>query len=68
MSPTIRIVGGGEPTEQELAALTIALDEVIDQSMRENTASEGLSGWVRAALREGVGGPLATAPPRPERF
>ena len=68
MSPTIRIVGGGEPTDEELAALTIALDELIKQSAREGSSSDELTGWVHAGLREGVGGPLVTAPPRPERF
>ncbi|MDX1511438.1 MAG: acyl-CoA carboxylase subunit epsilon [Nitriliruptorales bacterium] len=67
MSPTIRIVGGGEPTAEELAALTIALDALIDQSA-EDAGGDAQSGWVLAALREGVGGPLVTAPPHPERF
>lgn len=50
-----RIVGGGEPSPEQLAALTIAL--LADGVADPGKAPRGeLSGWASAAMAEAVGG------------
>ncbi|MBW3663084.1 MAG: hypothetical protein KY469_08295 [Actinobacteria bacterium] len=47
----IEVVGGGEPTAEQVAALAIALTPVGVPELPRSHAS----GWQRAALHEGVG-------------
>jgi hypothetical protein len=54
--PRYRIAAGGMPTIEEAAALAIALTPVTVAPTAESGAATG-SGWLRAALHEGVGGP-----------
>ena len=57
-TPRYVVVGGGSPTAEQLAALTVALTPVAVRAV-EHTAEP--SGWPRAALLEGVGhGPFAS--------
>lgn len=51
--PRYRIVGGGEPTPEQLAALAIALTPVARPD--DAVAADATSRWALAALREGVG-------------
>ncbi|HEX9889195.1 MAG TPA: acyl-CoA carboxylase subunit epsilon [Nitriliruptorales bacterium] len=54
MSPArIEIVGGGEPTPEELAALTVALVSVAAEQPVDDDIAR--ASWERAALLEGVG-------------
>jgi hypothetical protein len=64
--PRYVVVGGGEPTAEELAALAVALTPVVV----EDGAPAADPAWVRAALQEGIGrrpfvsaDDLAAAPP-----
>lgn len=60
----IEIIGGGEPSSDELAAITGALAAIeAEATATAAMSSRGLPGWVMAALREGVGGELEVAPP-----
>jgi hypothetical protein len=53
VTPRYRIVAGGLPSPEELAALTIALTPVAVRA--DDGRSAGPSeGWLRAALHEGV--------------
>ncbi len=52
--PRYRIVGGGEPTPEQLAALAIALTPVA-RADDGAPAADATSRWALAALREGVG-------------
>lgn len=56
-TPRYRIVGGGTPTPEQLAALVVAMTPVVvaDEPAAEAAAAEGPSGWQRAALLEAVG-------------
>ena len=55
------VTGGGEPSAEELAAITIALTPVAgDDEADDGTQA---SGWRRAALVEGVGGRNAASLP-----
>ncbi len=65
------MVGGGEPSPEVLAALTVALTPVVvDDEPAGDLAFDGQPAWVRAALLENVGrrtlvsaDDLAGAPP-----
>lgn len=46
------MVGGGQPTPEELAALAVALMPV---AVAGDRADAQPSGWLRAALLEGIG-------------
>jgi hypothetical protein len=60
-APRYQIVAGGEPSPEELAAVAIALTPVVIDDREPGTRSD-LTGWLRAALHEGVGGaPLISA-------
>lgn len=48
------IVRGGTPSPEELAALVVALTPVAAPPGEDGGTTER-SGWLRAALREGVG-------------
>jgi hypothetical protein len=61
----IQVVGGGEPSDEELAAITIALEAIAAEAKAQATEARGLPGWVTASLREAVGGELNVAPPAP---
>ncbi len=57
--PRFAVTGGGEPTEEELAALTVALSEIAASRAEESDAADDdrvTPSWRRAALLEGVGG------------
>lgn len=59
--PRYVIVGGGEPTPEELAALTVALTPVTvvadpaEAGDVVDPAYAGLPPWLRAALQENLG-------------
>lgn len=57
----IRIVGGGRPSAEQLAALVVALTPT-PPSPAEETAPVREDPWRRAALIEGVGGRPPTSP------
>ena len=61
MTTDFAITGGGEPTPEELAAITVALTPV---AVTEDDGPDNVPrGWNRAALIEGVGGrPSASLP------
>jgi hypothetical protein len=63
VNPTIRVVGGGQPSDEQLAALTIAIETLVAEDEALATAAAVPEGWMVAALREGVGGPLVAEPP-----
>lgn len=50
--PRYVVVGGGRPSAEELAALAVALTPVAVEDPDRDAAP---SGWIRAALLEGVG-------------
>ena len=52
MSARIRVVSGGEPTPEELAALTVALQPV---AVETSSDEQPRASWGEAALLEGVG-------------
>lgn len=53
-----RVVGGGEPSPAEIAAITIALTPVVVEIADddESTDTAGVSHWQRAAIVDAVGG------------
>lgn len=55
--PRYRIVGGGTPTREQLAALVVALTPVtvVEEPIAEPGDVARMSGWRRAALLEAVG-------------
>ena len=58
-APALRVLAGGEPTPEELAAIVVALTPTgggNDQRKR------GPAPWLRAAMIEGVGGRPPTSP------
>lgn len=56
-TPRYRIVGGGTPTREQLAALVVALTpvRVIEDAAESASDATAPSGWQRAALLEAVG-------------
>jgi hypothetical protein len=56
------VTGGGAPSAEELAALTIALTPVAGDDSAPDDGTQA-SGWRRAALVEGVGGRNAASLP-----
>lgn len=63
MSISIEVVGGGEPSDEELAALSIAVEVLVaEDAVREPRATPG---WVIAGLHEAVGGQTVSSPPMP---
>jgi hypothetical protein len=58
--PRYVITGGGEPSPEELAALTVALTPVVTDGPA--SGADAPPAWVRAALMENVGRrPLVSA-------
>lgn len=56
------VTGGGEPSDEELAAITVALTPVVVEAA-DGGRDDVPRGWNRAALIEGVGGrPSASLP------
>lgn len=53
----IEVARGGRPTDEQLAALTVALATASGAPPDDHTADRrtGLTAWQRAALAEGVG-------------
>lgn len=69
--PRFAVTGGGEPTERELAALTVALSEIAAARAAEAAAAGGehdVPPWRRAALLEGIGGRHAVSAADLERL
>ncbi len=58
-APALRVVAGGEPTPEELAALVVALTPTGGGDAQ---GSHGPAPWLRAAMIEGVGGRPPTSP------
>lgn len=56
----LRVVGGGEPTPQELAAVLVALTPTGGGG--STSAPDRTPAWTRAAMLEGVGGRPAASP------
>ena len=52
-TPRYEIVGGGEPSAAELAAIVLALTPVAVET--DEPSDEEPSGWQRAAIWEAVG-------------
>jgi hypothetical protein len=55
----VRVVGGGEPTAEELAAVVVALTPTAGAATH---LPRRPSAWRRAAMIEGVGGRPPTRP------
>ncbi len=53
------VTRGGTPSEEEAAALALALARTTADDARPCAQPPA---WTRAALQEGVGGPIVTAP------
>lgn len=54
----VQIVAGGQPTDEELAAIVVALSALSARAaQRLRSARHPEEGWVRAALREALGEP-----------
>lgn len=51
-APRYVVVGGGRPTPEQLAALTVALTPT---AVPDQAPPDRPGGWARAALLEGVG-------------
>jgi hypothetical protein len=60
-SLALRVIGGGEPTPEELAAVLVALTPASSEDEPEPTASS-TPAWTRAAMLEGIGGRPAASP------
>ena len=58
-TPALRVLGGGEPTAEELAAIVLALTPAGGPDVQ---GSRGPAPWLRAAMLEGVGGRTPTSP------
>jgi hypothetical protein len=58
-APALRVVAGGQPTPEELAALVVALTPT---GGGDTQTSRGPTPWLRAAMIEGVGGRPPTSP------
>ena len=63
-TPRYRIVGGGTPTPEQLAAVVVALTPVAvaDDATTPAEAPTRPSGWRRAALLEAVGSRVFSSP------
>ena len=53
--PRYVITGGGTPTTEQLAALTVAMTPVAAPAEDDGPPSGAASAWAHAALMEGVG-------------
>lgn len=62
--PRYRIVGGGEPTPEQLAAVVVALTPVVvvDEEQAVPAADTNRPAWQRAALLEAVGARILASP------
>ena len=63
----VRVVGGGQPTDEQLAALLVALTPAPAAAPPSPAATATgtrttMAAWSRAALIEGVGGAAAARP------
>ena len=58
-APALRVLAGGEPTPEELAAIVVALTPTGGGGAQ---TSRGPAPWLRAAMVEGVGGRPPTSP------
>jgi hypothetical protein len=56
----LRVVGGGEPTAEELAAILVALTPTGGDGGDERGPTQ--PAWSRAAMLEGIGGRPAASP------
>jgi hypothetical protein len=56
----LQLVGGGEPTPEELAAVLVALTPVGGDDGGDG--SPATPAWTRAAMLEGIGGRPAASP------
>jgi hypothetical protein len=57
----LRVVGGGVPTSEELAAIVVALTPA-GGSGAPDADRPAVPAWTAAALTEGVGGPAISRP------
>lgn len=57
--PRYRVVAGGRPSPEELAALAVALTPVLVE--RYDGTAVAASGWLTAALHEAVSGARVTS-------
>lgn len=55
----VRVVGGGEPTSAQLAALVVALTPAGGDG--DDASSRPRPGWALATLHEGIGGRRSTS-------
>lgn len=54
--PRYLITGGGTPSSEELAAITVALTPVARAPVEDDAPPSGaLSNWAHAAIYEGIG-------------
>ena len=60
--PRPRIEVGGSATPEEAAAIAAAIEQFIQDTAPPPAPQEATSGWLRAALHEGVGTQDASAP------
>jgi hypothetical protein len=58
-APALRVLAGGQPTPEELAALVVALTPT---GGADPQGRSGPAPWLRAAMIEGVGGRPPTSP------
>jgi hypothetical protein len=56
----LRVVGGGVPTSEELAAIVVALTPAGGSA--PDADRPAVPAWTAAALTEGVGGPAISRP------
>jgi hypothetical protein len=56
----LRVVGGGEPTAEELAAVLVALTPTGGDGSGDGSPTT--PAWTRAAMLEGIGGRPAASP------
>lgn len=62
MTSRIQIVSGGVPSDEELAAVVVALTPVAGGDVAEEPVTRPPSPWRQAAIVEGVGGrPVSSA-------
>jgi hypothetical protein len=57
----LQVVGGGDPTAEELAAIVVALTPAAGGGT-PHAARAAVPAWTAAALAEGVGGPAISRP------
>jgi len=58
----IEVVRGGQPDAATVAAITAALEHPSVGPQQEPAAEVATSGWLAAALAEGIGDPVRTTP------